>query len=298
MVSILEQKISTNSRLPPSLLTNDDYWEALETHFVNWASETLGLECTAEIETKKNIGAKEATELMTGATSYLVSESGEEQPDGLKFTAPFMTKYAAQRLSEAPEQLDGTSPVFLQLMCETIAKDLIFRLSAWMVDSTDGMAIGDASFITLSGGAFRKTNRYVLIVVNLIQDDEKFPITFVTELEGFLELHKERQRRLRDGEGAGASSSPSLLRSVRRSMIDLEVVIDRMDMTVAECNRLEIGQEIILPSADRGQLNLVAKTIKGDEKIARGELGVLKNFRALKLSTPVSDGFLRNMVEL
>jgi len=298
MVSLLEKKMSTNSRLPPSLLNYAEYWEELETLLSNWMFDTLGIECAADIEVRKNIDAKEATEILARSTSNTIIASGEPLPVGIQLSPAFMTKYAAFRLSEAPAQLDGTSPVFLQLLCENATKDLLFRLSSWMVSSCEAEPTGDPSFISLTTAALDKTNRYLLVVANLPDDDETFSVTFMIEFDNFIELHKERLRNFRNAHDSSGSSSPALQRSVRRSMLELEVVVDRMDMTVAECKRLEVGQELQLPSADRGQLNLIAKTIRGDENIAQGELGVWKNFRALKLTTPVSDGFLRNMVEL
>lgn len=299
MVSILEKKMSTNSRLPPSLLSFSEFWEALDHLLKEWMFDTLGLECETSVITRKNIDAKEASDIMAGATSYIIMESGDPLPAGILLGSSLMTQYAAFRLSESPSQLDGTSPVFLQLLCEDVTKDLLYRISGWMAYNCDQMSIADPSYITLTTAALNKANRYVLMVIQLTTDEaETFEITMVVELEGLIELHKERLRNTRAASNGGGASNPTLRGSVRRSLLDLEVVIDHMDMTVGECHNLTIGQEIPLPSGNRGQLNLIAKTSRGDEKIARGELGTWKNFRALKLSTPVSDGFLRNMMDL
>jgi len=264
-----------------------------------WMFDTLGLECETEIVTRKNIDSKEASDILAGSISYIIMESAEPLPAGIMLGSSLMTKYAAFRLSEAPEQLDGTSPVFLQLLCEDVTKDLLQRISGWMASNCDQMPVSDPSFITLTTSALNKANRYALLIVKLnTTDAESFELTLVVELDGLIELHKERLRNKREAMSGSSASNATLRSSVRRSLLDLEVVIDRMDMTVAECHDLEIGQEIPLPTGNRGQLNLIAKTSKGDEKIARGELGTWKNFRALKLSTPVSDGFLRNMVDL
>ena len=298
MVSVLEKKMSKNSRLPPSLLNYGDFWEALETHMVNWAFETLNIECEAQIETRVNINAKAAAEIVSEPTSYLIGPSEEPLPVGILLSSPMMTKYAAQRLSEAPDRLTGTSPVFLQLLCETPTRDLLCRLSDWLSYLGVAQALTEPSFISISTAPLNTTERFVHIVVKLSTAEEEFEVTFLIELQRFLSLHEERLQRLRGGLGNSARTSPALRRSVRNSMLDLEVVMDRMDMSVAACSRLTVGQEIPLPSAECGRLNLVAKTIRGDEDIALGELGVWKNHRALKLTTPVSDGFLRNLVEL
>ena len=299
MVSVLEKKMSRNSRLPPSLLSYSEFWEALEGHLVTWAFETLKLECEATITTRKNIDAKEAADVVGVPTSYLLGADGSALPAGILLGSSLMTRYAAQRLDEAPAQLSGTSPVFLQLLCETPAKNLTCHLSEWMVIGTSVQGITEPSFLAFTTTPIEASVRYVLIEVDLRTSEDTYRVTFLVQLELMLSLHQERMFNLRNGVGQlGRQSSATLRRSVRNSMLDLEVIIDRLDMSVADCSRLAIGQEITLPSAERGSLNLVAKTSRGNEDIAQGELGVWKNFRALKLSTPVSDGFVRNLVDL
>lgn len=298
MASLLEKKMASNSRLPPSLLTYMDFWDELDALVSEWVLESFSLECEVEIDVRKNIDAKEASDVMNGPTAYLVCDGGEPIPAGIILSDSLMTRYAAMRLSEDPDRLDGTSPVFLQLLCEEVSKDLLVRLSKWMAASSDVMPASDPSYISLTSTPLNKNNRYMLVVANITVMEETFAISFIVEMENMLELHRAKLRKLREGLTGGGASNPALRRSVRRSMLDLEVVIDKIDMTVAECYRMEVGSEIPLLNGDRSTLNLIAKTIRGDENIAQGELGAWKNFRALKLSTPVSDGFLRNMVEL
>jgi len=299
MVSVLEKKMSMNSGLPPSLLNHEKFWELLTSHLMDWMFETFKVECDVAISTQKKIDAKEASEIMGAPTSYLVNDFGSAVPAGILLDETLMTKYAALRLSELPDQLSGTSPVFLQLLSETVVKDLLFRMSDWLTNGTETEKPFGASMIELSTAALSNTNTYMLVVIELATEDgEKFSINFIVETEKLLTLHAERTQSTRNGEAGAGDSNPTLRRSVRNSMLDLEVIIDQMSLTIADCSRLEIGQELPLPAGDRTKLSLVAKTIKGDENIAAGELGVWKNFKALKLNTPVSDGFIRNMVEL
>ena len=160
------------------------------------------------------------------------------------------------------------------------------------------MAISDPSEINYVTTPLEPSSRFVLVEMEMHVDDESFSVGFLTKLEQFLELHAERVRMIRSGASALGNSPTTLKNSVRKSFMDVEAIIERLDMTVAQCYRLEIGQEIDLPDAKRESVRLIAKTLTGNEEIARGELGVWKQNRALKLSTPVSESFLRNTVDL
>lgn len=298
MTSVLAKKIATNTRLPPSLLGFRDHWENLEKHVSRWMLESFNIECAPSVERQMNVDAKAATELITTRNAYVLGENFGAVPQAIWFSPSITTRYAAERLGDSPDKLTGTSPVFLKLICEAPTSELVKRLSEWIVLSTSSSAIMDPSDIIYTTDPLEPSNRFIHVEIGMHVDDESFSIGFLLELQQFLSLHSERMRTGISSAGSPGISSTTLKNSVRKSSMDVEAIIDRLDMTIAECSRLTIGQEIELPDANRQIICLVAKTLTGDEEIARGELGVWKHNRALKLSTPVSESFLRNTVDL
>ena len=298
MTSVLEKKMASNTRLPPSLLGYQDYWEVLEDHISRWMLATFEIECQPDTEIRVNIDAKAATELIGERNGYVIGDSDAVLPRAIWFSPSITTRYAAERLGDKPEKLAGTSPIFLRLICETPTSELVKRVSEWLVLSTTSPALLDPADIAYTSSPLEPTDRFVHTEVAMHVDDESYKVGFLVELDRFLQLHTERVRAIRSGASALGSSSATLKNSVRASYLDIEAIIERLDMTVAECSRLEIGQEIDLPDANRQSIRLVAKTLTGDEEIATGELGVWKHNRAFKLSTPVSESFLRNTVDL
>ena len=298
MTSVLEKKMSSNTRLPPSLLGYQDYWDVLQDHVSRWMLATFNIECEPTIEKRINIDAKAAAELIHMRNGYVVAEGKATLPQAIWFSPSISTRYAAERLGDRPEKLAGTSPIFLKLICEAPTSALIKRLSEWIVLMTQSPALSDPSDTVFTTASLEPTKRFVQIEVGIHVDEDSFSIGFLVELKQFLSLHAERVRRIRSGDGALRSSPAMLKNSVRKSFMDIEAIIERLDMTVAQCSRLKIGQEIELPEANRQTIRLVAKTLTGNEEIAQGELGVWKQNRALKLSTPVSESFLRNTVDL
>lgn len=298
MTSVLEKKISSNTRLPPSLLGYSDYWEILENHVSRWMLDTFDIECHPAISLRKNIDAKAASGLLSAQNAYVIGESAGALPCAIWFSPSITTRYAAERMNDKPEHLAGTSPIFLKLICEAPTNILVHKISEWIVLSTDSPPIMDPSEIAYVSNPFDPSDRFVLVEVGMHVDDESFEIGFIVKLEQFLSLHDERMRFIRSGARTLGDSPAMLKSSVRKSEMDIEAILDDLDMTIALCSRLEVGQEIELPDAKRDSVRLIAKTLTGNEEIARGELGVWKQNRALKLSTPVSESFLRNTVDL
>ena len=69
----------------------------------------------------------------------------------------------------------------------------------------------------------------------------------------------------------------------------------REPLTLGACSRLEVGQVLELPGTESGQLSLYAETMNGNVAISQGELGVWKGHRALKLSEPLLDSFIKEI---
>ena len=298
MSSVLEKKMAFNTRLPPSLLSYDDYWDALEAHVSKWMLDTLNVEGSAKIDLRKNIDGKLASELIVEKNGYLIGDTMATLPSSIWFSQSISTRYAAERLGDKPERLTGTSPVFLRLICEAPTSEFLFKLSDWLTVSTLANKLGDPSEVSYGAEPIDQTCRYVQVEIIMHVDDESYEIGFLINLDRFLELHAERVRMIRSGNGSLSTSSETLRRSVRTSFMDVDAIIERLDMTIADCSRLVVGQELSLPDAKRHTIKLVAHTLTGKEDIAQGELGVWKQNRALKLTTPVTDSFLRNTVDL
>ena len=87
----------------------------------------------------------------------------------------------------------------------------------------------------------------------------------------------------------------ALRNSVRHSAIRLDAVLAKLPLTLGACSRLEVGQVLELPGTESGRLSLYAETMNGNVAISQGELGVWKGHRALKLSEPLLDSFIKEI---
>ena len=80
--------------------------------------------------------------------------------------------------------------------------------------------------------------------------------------------------------------------AVGNSQVKLRAVVDNIELSVAECTRLQIGQVIPLEGASTSAVRIETETDEGPVVIADGLLGSYKSRRALKLNGELSHEFL------
>lgn len=78
----------------------------------------------------------------------------------------------------------------------------------------------------------------------------------------------------------------------------LEVVIEDITMSIAECTRLELGQVITLPGASHTRLNVNARSSNGVQTIATSTLGIYKTNKAVKLLDHIDPVFLAGIADI
>lgn len=72
----------------------------------------------------------------------------------------------------------------------------------------------------------------------------------------------------------------------------LEIVIEDLKLSVADCTRLELGQIISLPGASHERLNIKTKGHSGKIILTTATLGAFKSSKAVKLNEDIDPDFL------
>jgi len=72
----------------------------------------------------------------------------------------------------------------------------------------------------------------------------------------------------------------------------LEIVIEDLKLSIAECTRFELGQIIALPGASHERLNIKTKSGQGKAILTTATLGVFKSSKAVKLNEDIDPDFL------
>ncbi len=78
----------------------------------------------------------------------------------------------------------------------------------------------------------------------------------------------------------------------------VEVVIEDVTMSIADCTRLEIGQIINLPGASHTRLDLKVRTNSDIQNISNATLGMFKSNKAVKLLDDIDPSFLAGFADV
>lgn len=85
-------------------------------------------------------------------------------------------------------------------------------------------------------------------------------------------------------------------RHIDKSVTSVRAVLDSLQMSVADCTRLEIGQVLPLPGVSLENISLEVEMRDQRLAVANGLLGIHKTRRAVKLSEEVSQEFRGDVI--
>lgn len=83
--------------------------------------------------------------------------------------------------------------------------------------------------------------------------------------------------------------------TVLQSTLPLKVIVEVLNMSVADCTRLELGQTISLPGASHRHLSVSTESKSGLINLATSTLGVAKSNKAVKLLEDVDPSFVSDI---
>lgn len=299
MSEVLRKKILCATGVPQSVLRMQAFWEQLRTAFGAWSLEAFGVEMRPVFETRRVISGKAALELLSDTVSFKFPSDGGSGLAAIMLDTSCVNQYASKRLNEPAESIGSSSKLLLKLVCEELAVALRKGVSASFEKLYESTVPGPTESILTVAGQFGSTTRYLLITARIQLQPEPISVSLVFLLDHLQQYAREMDTAAADRAARAQRQTPDALRlSVRKSSVSIDAVLDRLPMSIGECSRLSVGQILPLPGAALDRLSISAETVSGDMNIGRGEMGVLKHNRAVKLESAILPGFVRNIAEL
>lgn len=290
MSAVLRKKLESSGGVPPRVLQNKPFWTALERAISDWLNGVLQDEGELRLQSREvSPGAALADDLF-GAYVYGFRHETRDFVVAVSIDNLVAARFAAQKMQQDASRLAEAPQLFLQLLLEPPAKQLSEDLMATFdMLGEDDEAPQSAAFESL------EVEGNCLVVYYLCDlEGQAFRIGVALKLDAVLALTDSAGD---DSRGGGAVTGAKGLAQprVQNSSVHLDVVLDRLPMTVAECLRLEAGSVIELPGTHRSKLTITADTIEGPVDIAEGELGVWKHQRAVRLKSNIDPVFLQEV---
>lgn len=290
MSAVLRKKLESSGGVPPRVLQNKPFWTALERAISAWLNGVLQDEGELRLQSREvSPGAALADDLF-GAYVYGFRHEPRDLVVAVSIDNLVAARYAAQKMQQDASRLAEAPQLFLQLLLEPTAKQLSENLTATFdMLGEDGAAPESATFESL------EIEGHCLVVYYLCDlEGQAFRIGVALKLDAVLSLTESAGDDSLGGGAIGGAKGLSEPR-VQNSSVHLDVVLDRLPMTVADCLRLETGSVIELPGTHRSKLTVTAKTVDGPVDIAQGELGVWKHQRAVRLKSNIDPAFLHEV---
>lgn len=265
---------------------------SLEAVVANWLDETLGGENQLRLQSREVCRGKALNEDLFGAYLYGFDGGASDFIVAVSIDNLIAARVAAGKLDQSPESLAEAPQLFLQLLLEAPAAELASRVSLAFGMASDEDDVPD----TVAFDSLEVEGSCLLIYYLCDIEGQAIRIGVALKLDKVIAYASAAGDGVASADGLNDVSSAGLSEPrVQNSSVHLDVIIDRIPMSVAECVRLEPGTVISLPGTDRSKLTIAAKTVDGPVDIAIGELGVWKHQRAVRLKTDIEPTFLQEV---
>lgn len=266
----------------------------LEATVAAWLDDVLGGENKVRLQSREVCRGAALPDDLFGAYLYGFESESDDFIVGVSIDNLIAARVAAGKLDQDPAALAEAPQLFLQLLLETPAKALgesTARAFGMVEDEAEPPACIAFENLSVEGNCLlvyylSDIEGQAVRVGVALKLDKTIAVAMASSEDGIANAPNE------DEDVTPPSLDEPL---VQNSSVNLEIIIDRLPMSIAECARLESGSVLTLPGTDRSKLIVSAKTVDGPVDIAMAELGVWKHQRAVKLTTEVDPEFVQEM---
>lgn len=292
MSTVLRKKLESSGGLPPSVLQNQSFWMSLESVVANWLNTTVGGENELRLQSREVCRGTALTDDLFGAYLYGFQSESNDFILGVSIDNLIAARVAAGKMEQSVDALAEAPQLFLQLLLEAPASEL-----ATDIVTTFGQLDSDgAGPETVPLESLDVEGSCLLIYYLCDIEGQAIRIGVALKLDRVIAYASTAEDGVASADGASEITADSINGArVQNSSVQLDVIIDRIPMSVADCARLQPGSVISLPGTDRSKLTISAQTVDGPVDIAMGELGVWKHQRAVRLKTEIEPSFLQEV---
>ena len=261
---------------------------SLETAVANWLNDTLGGENQLRLQSREVCRGAALADDLFGAYLYGFQGDASDFIVAVSIDNLIAARVAGSKLEQDPASLAEAPQLFLQLLLERPATDL-----AGAVASAFGMLPDDGDGPETTAFESLEVEGNCLLIYYLCDiEGQAIRIGVALRLEKVISYSSATADGVANGDSGKRSAASLSEPRVQNSSVQLDIILDRVPMSVADCARLEPGAVISLPGTHRSKLTISAKTVDGPVDIAVGELGVWKHQRAVRLKTEIEPSFL------
>lgn len=289
MSDVLRKKIKFATGVPPSILQLSAFWSSLEDAVSAWATASLGEPMEAGILSKMSVTGASAKEALGDGVPFVLAAPDGGEMGAVVFGQSFVSRYAALRLDENPDDIKSVSELLLRLVSERCAKSLWGEVMTRVLGATETGPLKVMQELD-------PDDRYLLSILTFGEGEQEVSVRVLIQSSAIAGYAKEQANNLSVSKAAQFANTPGGLRaSIRTSQVTVDAILDTFELSIAECAKLTVGQVLPLENAELNQLTISTETFEGRSSVTTGALGVWKTQRAVKVTSPVPASFAREL---
>ena len=281
--------MGAKSGLPPSILLYEDFWKKLHQAIAVWAGETIEGSVPESVESRRIHYGTGLTEILQDKTAFFFNAKMSPGLCAIAIDNEGTSRIIAKRLQQDIESARDTSALFRKLMFEAPAVTLWRIIGRSLQNHAVANPASPICDPAQAVGGIASASRYLAIVYRIMPEAVMSHIWVVFDPDYLTERAHEALANV--AEQKKKAPSRMLHESALGSSINVDAVLDQISMTIGDCSRLKIGDLIPLLDPDPGTIRLKAETVNGQIEVGRGEMGVWKRHRALKIKQPMLDAW-------
>jgi len=298
MTNILRKKIENSTGIPPSIHNAEEFWNALEGAVDAWLLRGLEEISGTRVLKRKVLTGEEASN--SGADESVVFNMTPVADYGLSsitLSHGLAVRFAARRMHQSVEGMTGTSDLFLALISEDPAMLLRESVKAHLGGSRHDFERGISVDLLFNVEELAPAMRYIQVSMECSLEGEMEQVQLLFGFNALKNYLATRFSGSRSATGSSKLIEHGLIgNSVQKSDVCVYGIIDRIPMNIGACSRLKVGQVLPLVTADKEAIIVAVDTVSGCSGVSKGRLGIWKKRRAIKLSAPISENFVRDLV--
>lgn len=297
MTNLLRKKIALSSGIPPSIQGADEFWSKLCAATDAWMFSGAELTVLSAIsERKVLVGENAKVSLREGDVFLAMAPVEGFGLSAIVLCRNLATLFAAKRMHQSQASLDDTSDLFLALICEDPMMLLKESVRAHLTGNRHNFKRGIDVDLSLEHGELEPLARYVLVEIEVPLEESKTSLKLFFDYDILKQYLAVLATKTSTDSGSIELKKHSMIRkSLHKSDIRIDAVLERLHMSLGACSRLKIGQTLPLVNADQSSISIAVETVSGSTDISQGRLGLWKQKRAIKLSAPISENFIRDL---
>ncbi len=283
MSGVLRKKIELAAGLPPSLVKCERLWLKLASTLNIWADEAFGEQSFFALDARRVCRGALADKLLANSEVAYFDSAVSPGMRAVAVDEVTMTALAASRLGVAPDDLKSAPAILKRLVFARSASNLWGGLAAALPDHDSADAPEPVVNAAIGEATFTPDASYVLLNTASGETGDGLHVSIVFSLD-FLMNNLSHLGTDQMPETGKAGQTHQRLETVAfDANVRMDAVIDRLEMSLADCYRLDVGDVLVLAGAQDKQISLEVDGFTEKVRIGTGSMGAWKDRRAIRV---------------